>query len=580
MSSRRLPVPPEHREFEILIDGEALPRSHAVMAVLTSSRVNKIATAELWFADGDASSSEFTLSSSEYFLPGKTIQIRAGTANEQHDIFHGIVVSQALKIREQAPPQLHVVCKHDAVRMSLQEHDAAYFDQTDSDIMATLAQTHQVQADVASTEVTHEQMAQWRSCDWDFLMHRALANGLLVFTKGAQLQVQKPEASDSVMTLQFGATVLAFDAEIDARDALNASQTLAWDAAQQQTQQRDGADTGLSEAGNLSISDLAEALAREPLQLSHTRLSETEAQQWADAARKFSHLDKIQGRLKCHGVATVHAGDWITLSGFGERFSGEVLVTGVNQEYDATNGWRTQLQFGGVLASVQQTWLQHRQSPSSLPLVPNTLGLQIGVVTDNEDPSGEHRVRVHLPLMVQDGDGLWARVATLDAGDDRGFFFRPEIGDEVVVGFFEQDARYPVLLGMLHSSAKAAPLSATNDNHEKQYKSRSGMTWTVNDEKKSMHLATPAGQEVLLSDDEKGITLKDQHGNRIVLNQDGIVIESATALQLKTGTTLAVDAGSSLGLKAAADLKLEGTAGAELSSTAITTVKGSMLQLN
>ena len=48
-------------------------------------------------------------------------------------------------------------------------------------------------------------------------------------------------------------------------------------------------------------------------------------------------------------------------------------------------------------------------------------------------------------------------LATLDAGKERGTFFRPEIGDEVVVGFLNDDPRHPVILGMCHSSAKPAP---------------------------------------------------------------------------------------------------------------------------
>ena len=38
-----------------------------------------------------------------------------------------------------------------------------------------------------------------------------------------------------------------------------------------------------------------------------------------------------------------------------------------------------------------------------------------------------------------DEQGVWARVATLDAGNDRGTFFRPEVDDEVVLGFFHDD---------------------------------------------------------------------------------------------------------------------------------------------
>ena len=99
--------------------------------------------------------------------------------------------------------------------------------------------------------------------------------------------------------------------------------------------------------------------------------------------------------------------------------------------------------------------------------------MQIGIVVSNEDPDGEHRVRVRMPLVSADEDGTWARVAVLDAGDERGFFFRPEVGDEVVLGFLSDDPRQAVILGMLHSSAKAAPLQGSDDNHEKVFQSRS-----------------------------------------------------------------------------------------------------------
>ena len=113
-------------------------------------------------------------------------------------------------------------------------------------------------------------------------------------------------------------------------------------------------------------------------------------------------------------------------------------------------------------------------------------------------------------------DGVWARVASLDAGCDRGFFFRPEVGDEVVVGFLEDDPRRAVILGMLHSSAKAAPLAGSDDNHEKVYQSRSKMRLSFNDEKKMVRLETPGRQPASPSARRtKAIRIEDQNGNKI-----------------------------------------------------------------
>ena len=130
----------------------------------------------------------------------------------------------------------------------------------------------------------------------------------------------------------------------------------------------------------------------------------------------------------------------------------------MRQAFDTVQGWKTHLQFGGIAPDAGLRSACRSIAPPQL-LAP-VAGLQAGVVTDNEDPAGEFRVRVRLPLVNDGDDGVWARVASLDAGAERGFFFRPEIGDEVLLGFLDDDPRQPVLLGMLHSSALAAPLRA------------------------------------------------------------------------------------------------------------------------
>src|SRR5262249_48821154 len=152
-------------------------------------------------------------------------------------------------------------------------------------------------------------------------------------------------------------------------------------------------------------------------------------------------------------------------------------------------------------------------APRAGALLAAASGLAIGTVVSNEDPDGEHRVRVRLPMVGTEDDGIWARVASLDAGAERGMVFRPEIDDEVVVGFLDDDPRRAVILGMLHSSAKAAPLTGSNDNHEKVYQSRSKMRMYFNDDTKIMLFETPAGNKITLSEDAKAIKIEDQNGN-------------------------------------------------------------------
>ena len=66
-------------------------------------------------------------------------------------------------------------------------------------------------------------------------------------------------------------------------------------------------------------------------------------------------------------------------------------------------------------------------------------GVAVAIVIDNNDPQGLGRVRVKFPAISDDEIGHWARIAVLMAGVDRGTFFLPEIGDEVLVAFEQGD---------------------------------------------------------------------------------------------------------------------------------------------
>lgn len=577
--TRTLPIPTEHREFTVKVNGEAVVREHQLLAVSVVKTVNKIASARLVYLDGSAAASDFPLSNTDLFIPGQAVEILAGTANDPVSLFKGIVIRQQLKIRDRTAPQLIVECRHPAVKLTVGRKNAYFFDRTDSDIISELLETARVSAEVESTSVTHKQQVQYNSTDWDFLLARAEANGKLVLTNDDRVKVKAPTFGGTpACNLLFGATILELDAEIDARLQYTAVKSLTWDAAQQSLLEKEAANPNLNPPGNLSSDDLAAVVGLDYYRLQHIAVSEDEAQAWADAQWLKSQMSKVNGRVKCEGIATVNPGDMVTLSGVGERYNGNVFVTGIRQDFDTVQGWKTHIQFGNV-----EKWLveeHHISAPPAAALLPGINGLQIGVVVSNEDPDGEHRVRVKMPLVDDEEEGTWARVAAVDAGNDRGFFFRPEIGDEVVLGFLNDDPRQAVMLGMLHSSAKAAPLQGSDDNHEKVYQSRSKMKLYFDDEKKVMRLETPAGNKLTLSEEDKAIEIEDQNNNKITMTQDGIKIESSKAIVLKAGTELTIESGTSLSIKGGSNLKLEGTSGAELSSTATTTIKGGLVQIN
>src|SRR6185295_11928909 len=110
-------------------------------------------------------------------------------------------------------------------------------------------------------------------------------------------------------------------------------------------------------------------------------------------------------------------------------------------------------------------------------------GVVVGVVTNNQDPDGMGRVKVKFPWLSDQDESHWARVAAPMAGKERGFYFLPEVEDEVLVAFEHGDARFPYVLGALWNGKEGPP--AKNDdgkNNIRVIKSRSGHIIRLTDE--------------------------------------------------------------------------------------------------
>ncbi len=240
--------------------------------------------------------------------------------------------------------------------------------------------------------------------------------------------------------------------------------------------------------------------------------------------------------------------------------------------------WTTSVQFG-----LPSTWFSQQQNFNALPaagMLPAINGLQIGVVTQLEqDPENEFRIKVRIPIISNDEDGIWAHQAKSYAGNEYGFCFAPEIGDEVVVGFLNEDPRKPVVLGVLHSSGKASPLSLADDNFQKGIVSKNGLKIIWDDEKKIISITTPGGHQIKLDDDAKKISMADSHQNKIEMSDQGITLQSSKNIKLSAQQHVEVE-GINVQCKASGKFAAEGNAGAEVKTSSIAVLKGSLVQIN
>lgn len=565
--------------FTILSAGNAVSKQYHVLSITVNKEVNRIASATLILLDGEASEQSFQISNQPDFEPGKEIEIKAGFSSQEETIFKGIVIKHGIKVRKKNSV-LVIECRDKAVKMTGACKSAYYKEVKDSDVMEELVDKYGLDKDVQPTTYTHQQLVQYNSTDWDFMLCRADANGMLVFDDDNKVSIAKPEFSgNAALTIQFGATVLDLDAEIDARFQYKSITGSTWNYTTQELDDSTEAETAaVPGAGNLDKDTLAGVLDEEKFTLFNSaRLEEPEMQDWVNAMMMKHQLAKIRGRVRTEGSAAVKPGQLIQLNAVGERFEGKLYVTGVRHEVEEGT-WQTVFQFG-----INPEWFAQAyniQQPLAGGLLPAVQGLQVGVVTQlQDDPGGEDRILVRIPVIHSSDDGAWCRVSTLDAGKERGSFFRPEIGDEVVVGFINNDPRHGIVLGMCNSSDKPAPITAADDNHEKGFQTRSKMKMIFNDDKKSFTLETPGGYKFIITEDEKKIHLEDQHGNKITMNQDGITMESVKDVVIKATGDVRAE-GVNVNIKGSAQAKLEGSGGAELSSGGTTKVKGSLVNIN
>ena len=572
--------------YKIVVDKTEVAPSYQLLSLSIYKELNKVPTASLIFRDGDAALQTFPLSNKTDFVPGKKIEISIGRDGLNKRGFKGIIIKHAVKVKANGNAELHIECMDEAVKMTIGRKSKYFENVKDSDVFDDLISSYGMESEPETTTLKHQELVQHNISDWDFMLLRAEANGMLVNADDGSVKITKPVIENEVLQVNYGSSVLEFEAEIDARYQYKSVNAESWDYSNQQLFTADTSSSSFAEQGNITAEDLAQAVSPDKFDMHHSgHLLEQELKDWTEGIMMRSRLAKIRGRARFAGFSGIKPADTVKLSGVGDRFNGKAFVTAVRQEIgDGT--WETQIQFG--LDPKRYAFLHNDMNDaSSAGLVGGIRGLQIGIVVQLEnDPDGQDRILVRIPVIDSEGQGIWTRIASLDAGNDRGAFFMPEIGDEVIVGFINDDPRHPVVLGMLHSSNKPAPISPQDDNNEKGFTTRSKMHLSFNDETKTIVINTPAGNSITIDEESMKIEIKDQNENKISMEKTGITVESQLNIDIKAGAVLTLAGGTSLAIsapslavKADADVSIEGAV-AKLTSSGITEISGSLVKIN
>ena len=584
--------------FSIKSDGTAIDSTFEVVSIDVWVALNKVPKAQIVLYDGSAAESDFAISSTPTFIPGKKIEIAAGYDGTNKTIFKGVVQSQGIEITRNAPSKLVVDVTDEAIKMTLERNSALFEKITDSDLIGKLITANGLAKDVAATSTVHEEIVQYYASDWDLMLTRAQMNGLVVLVDSGKVVVKAPDNSQSpVLSVEYGDSILDLQAEIDAASqfASSAISSYAWDPETQKLAEAGPGPVNVTEQGNLSSADLAKVFnVKKFPQQTGAPIEKTALKDWSSAELLKSKLSKIRGRVSFQGSALAQTGKTIALGGLGTRFNGNAYVSAVH--HVITEGeWVTTATFG-----LSDKWFAAQApeiaAPGAAGQLPPIKGLQTGIVKKvAADPGGEFRVLVSLPLLQDDAKGVWARLGSFYASNKIGAMFYPEIGDEVVVGFMNEDPRYAVILASVYSKKLAPPLTPDEKNTKKVLMTRSKLEIAFDEENKIIEIKTPGNHSIKLDDKGKAITISDSNKNSVTLSNSGITIESASNISMSAKGNIAIDAKGNLKLSAAANATMEGlqvahtaktkfsaqgTAQAEVKASGILTLQGAMVKIN
>jgi len=198
-------------------------------------------------------------------------------------------------------------------------------------------------------------------------------------------------------------------------------------------------------------------------------------------------------------------------------------------------------------------------SQVNAPNSPASTMFSTAIVTNNHDPEKIGRIKVKYPWSGESDESFWARVSTPMAGDEQGFYFIPEVEQEVLVIFINGDINYPIIIGSLWSQGSLPPESNDDGkNNIRKIRSRSGheIVFDDNDEgsAQKLEIKSSSGHSIVLNDasGSEKISITDNAGSFIEFDATSKKISIQSDMEININST-------NITLEASGVLKLKGT---------------------
>jgi uncharacterized protein involved in type VI secretion and phage assembly len=328
----------------------------------------------------------------------------------------------------------------------------AFANMTDADIAGRIAGEYGLDVDIDATSDVHEHTMQHGETDYAFLRRIASRIGYdLWITERIFHFKRKPDGRSTPPTLTWGDNLRDFRVRFASAEVCDEVVVTAWDPVDKRTVT--GRATTPDPGTDAPVAQEMASAAHRAFGAVTRRAGQfpSGSQSDADARAEALLLKASGGQVVLRGEAVgnpwLGAGGDVRLDHVGRRLAGRYRVTSVEHVYGSDRPYVTRFVCGGKEADGFVDLVGGGSTANRY----DTRGwgsLVVGIVTNNDDREGQARVKVRFPTLSDD-ESAWARVVAPGAGSTRGMEWLPEVGDEVLVGFENDDKARPLVLGGL-----------------------------------------------------------------------------------------------------------------------------------
>ena len=460
---------------------------------------------------------------------------------------------------------------------------------SDSDLAKQLAQESSLTVgEVEDTSDIHEYVFQNNQTNAEFLLERASRIGFELWVEDEKLHFHKPKDSEGSARVEWGVNLRSFRPRLSTAEQVNEVEVRGWDPVKKEgvvgraVRGNGSPQIGISQPG----ADIAKNAWGEAKYAVVDQLvrSPSQADKIAQAVLDEMASSFVEADGMCDGNAEVRAGKLIEIAGVGNRFNGKYYVTSVTHFWTKDQGLKTHFTISGRRDRGVWSLLQDAQPK------PMSMGMNfvIGIVTNNKDPEEMGRVRVKFPWLSDREESAWARMVAPMAGKERGFWYLPEIDDEVLVGFEHGDINRPFVVGALWNGKDKPPLNASQavsgdgKVNKRVLKSRSGHTITLDDSSGSEEITIvdkTGNNKIVFHSPDNSMEIKVD-GDLKIEAKGKITLKGMQGVDLSSQTDFKIAGQTGVDVSSQTQLKLTGATTAEMSSSAQAKVSGAMLDLS